>query len=162
MTSTTYELRLCDGHGDTDRHDIDATTDADAIVAAAAAVSDAAREYVDAGEYGDGGEIEVGWELVAISEDDSEEVIDEGRETVAIPVDHASRIREVMGRSGCGLSPDDHAWALAAGGCAENPGVWSSGGTAIHCEEVCTRCGLHRVTTHGGSQGCDDVTYSAD
>lgn len=49
------------------------------------------------------------------------------------------------------------------GGCTENPGVWSTGGTTIVTKTVCTNCGIYRVETSLGSQRnpdeCDTVEY---
>lgn len=55
----------------------------------------------------------------------------------------------------CDSDDDDHEWqAIHAlvGGCAENPGVHSLGGTAMSFRTVCVRCGTYRVEVHAGSQ----------
>lgn len=38
------------------------------------------------------------------------------------------------------------------GGCKENPGVWSLGGTKMAFHEVCSHCGMHKHEKHYGSQ----------
>jgi hypothetical protein len=67
----------------------------------------------------------------------------------------------------CGYSPDDHDWTGdGEGGCQQNPGVWSLGGTRIVIAEHCTRCRLHRRTVIAGAQRDpgehDKVEYSLD
>jgi hypothetical protein len=57
-----------------------------------------------------------------------------------------------------------HEWSSEGeGGCDENPGVWSLGGTTLTFAAHCTRCGLRRHETHYGSQRnpyqCDEVRY---
>lgn len=45
-----------------------------------------------------------------------------------------------------------HKWTSeGCGGCKENPGVWSIGGTAILCRKRCVHCGLIRSDCHAGS-----------
>lgn len=48
----------------------------------------------------------------------------------------------------------EHDWQSPEwlGGCRENPGVWSHGGTAISTTEVCAHCGAYRCTYRAGSQ----------
>lgn len=62
-------------------------------------------------------------------------------------------------REAIGYIPDvdacTHEWRrpyAVVGGCRENPGVWSMGGTRLREEEVCKRCGLYRTTYYAGSQ----------
>jgi len=60
-----------------------------------------------------------------------------------------------------------HSWSSEGeGGCSDNPGVWSLGGTTIHTSEHCELCGLCRKVTSYGSQRnpgqCDSVTYETD
>ena len=46
-----------------------------------------------------------------------------------------------------------HRWTSAGmGGCSENPGVWSLGGTAYATAERCAHCGTVRNTYIPGSQ----------
>lgn len=58
-----------------------------------------------------------------------------------------------------------HNWTSEdEGGCDENPGVWSVGGTALLFREHCTRCGLRRETLSRGGQRNpdegDEITYT--
>jgi hypothetical protein len=47
----------------------------------------------------------------------------------------------------------DHDWsAEGEGGCSENPGVWSTGGTSMVFHTHCTHCGLIRIERSTGSQ----------
>lgn len=49
----------------------------------------------------------------------------------------------------------EHDWQAPyhlVGGCRENPGVWSTGGTSFTVTEVCARCGIYRTTHIPGSQ----------
>ena len=55
----------------------------------------------------------------------------------------------------CGDSDNDHDWQSpyeVVGGIADNPGCWSSGGTAMEYLEVCARCGEYKRTHTAGSQ----------
>lgn len=60
----------------------------------------------------------------------------------------------------------DHEWSGAGlGGCRENPGVWSKGGTTIVQRRACEHCGTVRTSTAFGSQRNpgqrDVVTYES-
>lgn len=62
---------------------------------------------------------------------------------------------------------ESHDWTSAGmGGCDENPGVWSVGGTAYQFAERCTVCATVRKYLKHGSQRnpyeCDSVSYSAE
>lgn len=48
----------------------------------------------------------------------------------------------------------EHEWESPEwlGGCRENPGVWSPGGTRLVTVRVCRRCGTYRRTRHAGAQ----------
>lgn len=37
-------------------------------------------------------------------------------------------------------------------GCSENPGVWSTGGTAMTEKTVCKHCGCYQYVRHSGAQ----------
>lgn len=77
----------------------------------------------------------------------------ERRLIVDIEPNHADLIRAAAGDEGCGLDPDDHDWtSQGEGGCRENPGVWSTGGTSLVFRAHCRRCGLIRVEKRPGSQ----------
>ena len=59
-----------------------------------------------------------------------------------------------------------HAWTrVGEGGCKENPGVWSHGGTTLVFSEHCTHCGLRRIEVRYGNQRNpgqrDTVQYEA-
>ena len=48
---------------------------------------------------------------------------------------------------------DAHAWTSEGmGGCDENPGVWSLGGTALVFKDRCDHCGAVRTTLRRGTQ----------
>lgn len=56
-------------------------------------------------------------------------------------------------RTECGENDDDHNWQTPVelvGGCAENPGVFSTGGTRFDYRAVCSKCGMYK---HSWSQG---------
>lgn len=60
---------------------------------------------------------------------------------------------------------DEHDWtAEYEGGCTENPGVWSLGGTAMLFTSHCRHCGMKRTERTTGSQRnpgeCDTTEYS--
>lgn len=88
------------------------------------------------------------------------EIVDEIRKfeeersvTVEIEPCHEHLIKEAAGTAGCGTSPDDHDWTSEGeGGCSENPGVWSTGGTSMRFATHCRVCGLKRVQCTTGSQ----------
>ena len=80
-------------------------------------------------------------------------VVDHDYIDVEVPPNHAALIRRATHGVGCGDSPDDHDWTgEGEGGCTENPGVWSVGGTAMVFKAHCTRCGLHRTERTTGAQ----------
>lgn len=117
----------------------------------------ACREWAAGGDWGDEGAlIDVRWELL---DGDGDEV-DSGCVEVEIEPDHDALIAAAGGDVEC-----EHEWtAEGEGGCDENPGVWSTGGTSMTFATHCTKCGLHRVEHHTGSQRNpgehDTVTYS--
>lgn len=58
----------------------------------------------------------------------------------------------------------EHDWtAEGCGGCTENPGVWSRGGTTYVYLRRCRLCGMGEHETHYGSQRnphqCDERRY---
>ena len=64
----------------------------------------------------------------------------------------------------CDSEEDDHEWTSEGmGGCDENPGVWSLGGTTIRINMRCIHCEMVRSETFYGSQRnpyeCDSVRY---
>lgn len=126
-------------------------------------IRELAAEWVAGCDWGrDGARVEV-W--IEVREDG--ECILENSLTVEVPPDHEAKISEVMGTAGCGLDPDDHDWTSdGEGGCDDNPGVWSAGGTSMSFRSHCTRCGLRREENTTGSQynpgEHDTVRYSTD
>jgi len=87
--------------------------------------------------------------------------IDEGECIVEVEPDHAVLIAIAVASpwgvrrpdDWCGDEPDDHDWTSAGeGGCDDNPGVWSTGGTSMEFSDHCSRCGLRRTMKHTGSQ----------
>jgi hypothetical protein len=120
-------------------------------------IREACREWVEGGEWGvDGASIDVSWTLTDTADDE----IGEGSVTVEIEPDHDALIRAAGGDLDC-----DHDWTSEGeGGCDENPGVWSTGGTSMTFAAHCRMCGLHRTEHHTGSQRDpgehDTVEYS--
>jgi hypothetical protein len=58
----------------------------------------------------------------------------------------------------------EHKWTRQGeGGCDQNPGVWSLGGTSYQYSAHCRWCGARRVELRHGSQRnpyeCDSVSY---
>jgi hypothetical protein len=51
----------------------------------------------------------------------------------------------------CEAAPD-HDWQPDSGGCRENPGVWSTGGTSMRYIDHCSHCGMRRTRDDTGSQ----------
>lgn len=151
-SSTTYTLEMRDD-ASRETRTITATTLDDAREQADAET----EEWIEGGEWGRAGaSVRASWTLT----DEAGDEVADGAVTVEIEPDHDALIRDAGGDPDC-----DHAWSSEGeGGCAENPGVWSTGGTSIVTAEHCTRCGLHRVTKHTGSQRNpgehDTVTYS--
>lgn len=102
------------------------------------------------------------WHVLEDTQEDTEEEVEIDSDYCAVEVepDHEGLIRAAGGDPDC-----DHDWtAEGEGGCLENPGVWSHGGTAMSFTTHCRRCGLQRYEYHTGSQ-CnpgehDTVTYT--
>lgn len=112
-----------------------------------------AEELARGGEYGDEGASVSVW---VTEYDATGEETDRRSLSVDIEPNHESLIRAATqhdsGRS-CGDSPDDHDWtSQGEGGCDENPGVWSTGGTSMLFASHCRICGLHRREHWCGSQ----------
>ena len=153
-----YILKMwCDGGGeDTD------TVEADLLSDAIDQAEEMVRDWVRNGDWGDEGAL-VGVRYTLTDEDGDALYWDSI--TVEIEPDHEAMIHKACGRDcGCGLSPDDHDWTREGeGGCDENPGVWSHGGTAMSFASHCRDCGLRRREYHCGSQRnpgeCDTVKY---
>jgi len=138
----TYYLNLRDGQCDEDRE-----IEADTIEQAVASIDDEADDWCSDGEWGDdGAAIEIYWKLYA--DEDQTEELDEGSCTITIEPNHDALIKAAGGDVDC-----DHEWSSEGeGGCDENPGVWSTGGTSMVFVSHCTQCGLRRRENHTGSQ----------
>lgn len=111
-----------------------------------------AEELCRDGEWGNEGASVSVW---VTEEDEDGEETDRRGITVEIEPDHSHLIREATGRDdrSCGNDPDDHDWTSEGeGGCTENPGVWSTGGTSMSFASHCRTCGLHRKEMTCGSQ----------
>lgn len=67
---------------------------------------------------------------------------------IEIPPNHEALIKAAGGDPNC-----NHEWTSEGmGGCTENPGVWSLGGTAFKISSRCKRCGLRKDEHLCGSQ----------
>jgi len=122
---------------------------------------EACQEWAEEGDWGDdGAEVIVCYtvsvEMPEIAEDDDEQedigaadlVTSEGTVCVEIKPDHDALIKAAGGDHDC-----DHDWTSEGeGGCTENPGVWSTGGTSLVFHTHCRTCGLKRVERSTGSQ----------
>jgi hypothetical protein len=115
------------------------------------------ERWVQDGEYGDEG---ASVSARCTIRDETGEVLDEIHTHVEIEPDHDALIRAAGGDLTC-----EHDWTREGeGGCTENPGVWSVGGTALVFASHCRKCGLHRRERTIGSY-CnnpgkhDTVTY---
>jgi hypothetical protein len=120
---------------------------------------DIAVDWIENGDWGDEGAL-VDWRASVEDEDDN--TVAELSGTVEIEPDHAALMRQA------GADPDcEHEWTADEeheGGCRENPGVWSLGGTTLRFADHCLLCGLQRIRTEYGSQRnpgeADTVEYS--
>lgn len=128
---------------------------------------EAAEQYVADGNWGDdGGAVKVSvWRVGYDGADGAEVRVEENSYIIDIDPDHESLIRNAAGRDTglCGTHPDDHEWTREGeGGCDENPGVWSLGGTAMAYREHCAHCDLRRSVRDPGSQRNpgEGVSYS--
>lgn len=88
--------------------------------------------------------IRVSWEVT----DEQDELVACDTTFVDVEVDHDILIKEAGGDVNC-----EHEWSSEGeGGCKENPGVWSVGGTAMLFMSHCIHCGLKRKEHWLGSQ----------
>lgn len=116
--------------------------------AAWAAAEAATEEWCRSGEWGtDGASVSCHcwWEDADVSWEDAESYV-----MVEIEPDHDALIRAAGGDTDC-----DHEWVATCeieGGCRENPGVWSNGGTSMTFRTHCACCGLKRTERRTGSQ----------
>lgn len=145
-----YTLKMCDGVS-VETTEIFAATLDEAVAEAGSECED----WCKGGDWGtDGASIDVGWTLYQGEDEDGDPIeVESGNVTVEIEPDHEALIRKAAGRDGCGTDPDDHDWTSEGeGGCRENPGVWSHGGTRMSFASHCRTCGLRRREMHCGSQ----------
>ena len=113
-----------------------------------------AREWIEEGSWGEDGAV-VNCHFAVLNF--LGERIDHGNIQVEVPPDHEALIRYATRRTPrhlfCGYSPDDHDWTREGeGGCSQNPGVWSTGGTGLVIRSHCRDCGLQREEHIVGSQ----------
>lgn len=121
-----------------------------------------ARDHMEEGSWEGPASIGYDWEVTDLVGS----LIASGSDVHEIESDHEALIHAVMGDDGCGDDPDAHDWTSEGeGGCEENPGCWSTGGTKMVFQSHCRQCGLHRTEHHMGSQRnpgeCDSTEYSA-
>lgn len=145
-----WTLEMSDDGGSSETVEFEELPDADDIAAAC-------QEWAEGGEWDNGGvRVSVRWTL---TDDAVDQEVDGGWEDVYIPPDHEALIRAAGGDNDC-----RHDWTgEGEGGLAENPGVWSTGGTGMLFHRHCTRCGLLRKYHAVGPQHkpgeCDTVEY---
>lgn len=143
-----WRLEMCDG-------DCDETVEFD-HKPSRSEISETVEEWTNQSDWGiEGASISIRYTLIH-----NEEEIDRGHVRIEIEPDHEELIRRVGGNPHC-----DHEWtSKGEGGCRENPGVWSTGGTSMVFCSHCRLCGLHRTEHHTGSQRNPDehdtVEYS--
>jgi len=112
---------------------------------------DAARDLWDGADYGDGDYcVDVRWTAT----DAAGKEVDSG----SFELTHQTEEPDCP-------EADEHDWTSEhEGGCAENPGVWSTGGTSMLFIARCKHCGMKRQEHTTGSQRnpgeCDTTTYS--
>jgi len=153
-----YQVTMRDecGSSETETTTIDEGTESEQDAAAENWAREAVEEWVREGDWGEQGARVRAW--YTLEDDDSE--WQERSIEVDIEPDHEALISAAGGDTEC-----EHEWTSEGeGGCDENPGVWSVGGTALVIKEHCTLCGLHRTHRITGSQcnpgECDTVEYS--
>jgi len=127
-------------------------------------------EWAESAEWGnEGAMVRIYW---ALYDADGDEV-DSGLHTTTVEPNHEALIDDVIaetiGRYGTQANQIlecDHQWVSTydrEGGCKENPGVWSLGGTTLVFNEHCEKCSLERTITRYGSQRnpeqADEVKY---
>lgn len=134
----TYKLTMRDG-GSMETVEITA----DSIEDARSQIEGECERWVEEGDWGDdGASVRVRWSLY----DEDGDKVDDGLCEVVVEPSHSVLIsRACRGHEYCGDDPDDHDWTSEGeGGCDQNPGVWSRGGTTMIFRSRCRRCGLMR------------------
>lgn len=131
-----YDVEVTEECGGSETLVVEADSREDARTLAEAAC----RQWVSEGEYGDEGASVSAW--YTLEGDDPEHI------TVEFETDHDALIAAAGGSPDC-----EHDWtAEGEGGCVENPGVWSTGGTSMSFATHCRLCGLHCLEISLGSQ----------
>ena len=102
------------------------------------------EDWMRDGDWGDEGASVHAW--YTLSDDDY--TFPRERVTVEIPANEEALMRQA------GANPDcEHEFTHEGeGGCKENPGVWSIGGTAFSFRSHCRHCGLVRREISVGAQ----------
>lgn len=122
------------------------------------AALEAAQEWASEGSYDERVNVRV-W---------VDEIDEDGE---AIPGEHASGDVDAgplpkPESTECGEDDEDHDWQSPlelVGGCTENPGVWSTGGTSFRYEYVCAKCGMYKtVNTTGQQKNPGDLDESVE
>lgn len=137
----TYEVEMRDECGSDHEVTVEAETTTEAIRLA----KSECEEWAQDGDWGqDGASVPVWY---TVTDEDGDEIADSVVH-VEIEPDHDVLIRAAGGDSDC-----DHDWTSEGeGGCSQNPGVWSTGGTSMLFATHCRLCGLHRTEKTCGSQ----------
>lgn len=106
-------------------------------------------KWVRGGDWGtEGALVEVS--LTIFDDEDQENEIYDVDMNISVAPDHETLIEQAGGDNDC-----DHDWIATVeidGGCEQNPGQFSHGGTVYSSSEHCRICGLVRVETTYGSQ----------
>jgi len=133
-----HTLGMRDDDGCTEMVEFDAHPSAEEI-------AEACRDWVEGGDWGeDGASVSVHWTLTDADGDET----DRGTEDVDVAPNEDALIRAAGGDTSC-----PHDWTgEGEGGCDENPGVWSTGGTSMVYRSHCRHCGLIRIERDPGSQ----------
>lgn len=140
---SVYTVWMRDDAGADDTDDLTAESDRDTVRQARRMC----REWVAGGDWGEYGAVVEVWLTI---HDEFGAVVEEDSLTVEIEPDHDALIRAAGGDTEC-----DHDWVSTVeveGGCDDNPGVWSCGGTAMSFASHCRHCGLKRTEYCPGSQ----------
>ncbi len=140
---TTYYLEMSDDGSSDESREIES----DSLEAAVEQVPAEAADWVADGYWGDdGAAVGVTWWLYSDADHATE--IEDGSLTIDVEPNHDALISAAGGDTEC-----DHDWsAEGEGGCDENPGVWSTGGTSLTFSTHCRKCGLQRTEYSTGMQ----------
>lgn len=132
----TYKVTLRD-----DQCSVTREVNAKTLDEACQLTEDEAVEWVGDGEWGpEGAIVRVWYEIEGTDISDS---ID-----VEVEPDEDALMREAGADSDC-----EHEWTSEGmGGCDQNPGVWSVGGTAMVFKTRCIHCGLIKTERSPGCQ----------